>query len=271
VALTEYQRKICRLIAANRKEQGAAYVAGGVALNTLIDAPRVSLDIDLFHDTDEALDRTWVADRALLLSHGYGIEVLRERTSFVEAMISLEQDEVLMQWARDSAFRFFPLVEDEDFGLTLHPFDLATNKVLALASRLEVRDWIDLINCHDKIQPLGYLVWSACGKDPGFNPKSLLLEAARTSRYSTDEVSALSFDGPVPDAGELSRRWHEMLKEAKLIVDRLPIEEADKCVLDSTGALFTGGIQDLEQAIDQGGLLFHTGNIQGALPRIVHP
>lgn len=271
MALTEYQRKICRLIASNRKEQGAGYVAGGVALNTVLDAPRVSLDIDLFHDTEEALNKTWDADRELLTSHGYSIDILRERTSFIEAMISLEQDEVLMQWARDSAFRFFPLVEDEDFGLTLHPFDLATNKVLALASRLEVRDWIDLINCHDKIQPLGYLVWSACGKDPGFNPKSLLLEAARTSRYSTGEVSALSFDGPVPDAGELSRQWHEMLKEANLLIDRLPVDEADKCVLDSKGTLFMGSIEDLEHALDQGVLLFHTGTIHGALPRIVNP
>ena len=36
------------------------------------------------------------------------------------------------------SFRFFPLVEHEELGLTLHPFGLATNKVLALIGRLEV-------------------------------------------------------------------------------------------------------------------------------------
>ncbi len=79
-----------------------------------------------------------------------------------------------MQWSRDSAFRFFPLVRHDELGLTLHPFDLATNKVLALIGRLEARDWIDVINCHDRIQPLGYLAWAACGKDPGFSPASVL-------------------------------------------------------------------------------------------------
>src|SRR5262245_44561303 len=33
-------------------------------------------------------------------------------------------------------YRFFPLLEHPDFGLTLHPFDLASNKVLGLAGRL---------------------------------------------------------------------------------------------------------------------------------------
>ena len=53
---------------------------------------------------------------------------------------SRDRESVLLQWVKDSAFRFFPLVEHADFGLTLHPFDLATNKVLALVGRLEVRD-----------------------------------------------------------------------------------------------------------------------------------
>jgi hypothetical protein len=45
-----------------------------------------------------------------------------------------------MEWARDSAFRFFPLVENSELGLVLHPFDLAVNKVLALVGRGEARD-----------------------------------------------------------------------------------------------------------------------------------
>ena len=33
-----------------------------------------------------------------------------------------------------------PLVRHDELGLVLHPFDLATNKALALIGRLEVRD-----------------------------------------------------------------------------------------------------------------------------------
>jgi hypothetical protein len=68
---------------------------------------------------------------------------------------SVGTDSVLVQWARDSAYRFFPLVEHSTFGLTLHPLDLATNKLLAIVGRREVRDWIDIVECHDKVQPLG--------------------------------------------------------------------------------------------------------------------
>lgn len=170
MALTPFQRRVCRLIARHRIESGESYVAGGAALNELLASPRLSRDIDLFHDTDSALASTWSQDRALLLAHGFDVRIVRDLPAPVEAEIALGPDAVLMEWARDSAFRFFPLVTHPDFGLTLHPIDLATNKVLALVGRLEARDWIDLILCSEQVQPLGYLAWAACGKDPGFSP-----------------------------------------------------------------------------------------------------
>ena len=39
--------------------------------------------------------------------------------AFVEARVSNATETVLVQWPRDSAFRFFPLVEHETFGLTV--------------------------------------------------------------------------------------------------------------------------------------------------------
>jgi hypothetical protein len=149
MALTGFQQSLCRLIAANRLQQGEAYVAGGVALNLLTGGRRISRDIDLFHDTLEALDATWQADRKLLQNHGYQIRSVHERPGYVEAVVSKGSETVLMQWTRDGAFQFFPLVRHEEVGLVLHPLDLATNKVLALAGRLEIRGWIDLITCHE--------------------------------------------------------------------------------------------------------------------------
>ena len=55
MALTDYQRGVCRLLAENRIRSGESYVAGGAALNELLRAPRLSRDIDLFHDTEQAL------------------------------------------------------------------------------------------------------------------------------------------------------------------------------------------------------------------------
>ncbi|NQU10583.1 hypothetical protein HQ590_07330 [bacterium] len=269
MALTEFQRGICRLIAAQRVAQGESYVAGGVALNTVLAAPRLSRVIDLFHDTDEALAATYAVDRQLLESHQYQVEVIRERIGFVEAVVRRQQDSVLLQWARDSAYRFFPLVEHADFGLVLHPYDLATNKVLALVGRLEARDWVDLIHCAERIQPLGYLVWGACGKDPGFSPRAILEQAGRTSRYSAAELAALAFAGPAPDAADLSQRWHRLLQEAADIVRTLPPDEVGRGVVDRAGALFTGNLASLRRALARQDVRFHAGSVRGALPRLL--
>lgn len=265
MALTELQRSICRLIAQNRIASGESYVAGGVALNEALRAPRVSRDIDLFHDTSEALDATWAADRSLLEREGFQIEILRELRGFVQVLVRGLGDSVKMEWVRDSAYRFFPLQADPTLGVTLHPFDLATNKILALVGRLEVRDWVDAIGSHDHVQPLGYLAWAACGKDPGFSPSSIL-EFASRSRYSEAEVSELAFHGTPPDAGDLSRRWRAMIEDAKRIVAILPSPEVGKAVLADSGELCRDAPQSLGENLSAGRIRFHGGRIRGALP-----
>jgi hypothetical protein len=121
MALTEFQRTICRLIPAERLRSGESYIARAVPLNVFTEASRISRDIDLFHDTSKAVEVSWNADRTLLVSHGYLVKVQNERTGFVEAEVSRHDETVEMQWTADSAFRFFPLIEHPDFGLTLHP------------------------------------------------------------------------------------------------------------------------------------------------------
>jgi hypothetical protein len=268
MALSELQRSVCRLLAGNRIASGESYVAGGVALNEALAAARISLDVDIFHDTDDAVSASWAADRMLLESGGYQVRVLREGRHFVEAEVSRAADRIRLEWARDSAFRFFPLQAHDELGLTLHPFDLATNKVLALVGRLEVRDWVDVIMTDERLQPLGYLAWAASAKDPGFGPAAILEVAARSARYSAEEVSLLAFAGDPPDAAALSRSWHRMLDEAGEVVRMLPPEEVGTCVLDDAGGLFRGAAKELRQALDGSRLSFHRGRIRGALPRL---
>lgn len=269
MAVTGFQRTVCRLLAANRLERGESYVAGGTALNLLAGGARISRDIDLFHDTGEALDAAWDADHRLLADNGYEVRVVRERPGYVEAVVALRNDRVLIEWTRDSAFRFFPLVSHEDFGLVLHPFDLATNKVLALVGRLEIRDWIDLLTCHERIQPLGYLIWAACGKDPGFSPPAILEQAGRSGRYTMADLHGLAFDGTAPDLPALLRTWHEAQREAGEIVALLPAGRVGMCVLDRDGALYRGGSASLRKDVRSGSLSFHAGSIRGAFPRVL--
>lgn len=268
MALSDIQRQVCRLLARQRVDSGESYVAGGTALNDALEAERLSRDIDLFHDTDAALDVSWTRDRETLVEAGYQLHVVRERAGLVEARVVRGSDEVLVEWARDSAFRFFPLMEHADFGLVLHPFDLATNKVLALAGRLEPRDWVDVIVSSERLQPLGYLAWAACGKDPGFSPPGILSAAGRASRYSHDELAGLAFTGSPPDAADLGRRWHRALDEATAVVAALPPSEVGHAVLSRSGELFRGSRADIGDAFTRGELLFHPGRIKGAFPRV---
>lgn len=265
MATTQLQRRILRLLAPSRKER-ESYVAGPVTLNTLLRTPRRSQDIDLFHDTHEAVVATIAMDRRLLGDAGYDLVLLREAPTFAEAEVRLGAESTLIQWAQDSAFRFFPLIEDEELGLALSPFDLATNKVLAMAGRLEARDWIDLLTSIERVQPLGYLAWAACGKDPGFNPLSLLQEIRRGGRYSQAELDRLDLAGERLDAAALGRRWHEALAAAPPICEALPAEEVGTCVVGADDDLFRGDLAALEEALRGGDVRFHRGTLGGAWP-----
>jgi hypothetical protein len=267
MALTELQRRVCVLLADHRKRSGESYVAGGTALNQLLGSRRISRDVDLFHDTEAALAATWAADRAALAASGLRVTPVREAPSFVQAEVSDGTRTEIVQWVQDSAFRYFPLVEDPIFGLTLHPVDHATNKVLALVGRREPRDWIDVLNCHDQLQPLGYLAWAASGKDPGLSPSYIVEQAART-RYVQAELDELAFDGPAPSARDVSARWHQAIAEAREVIARLPPEHAGKCVLDHSGQLQRASPSSLERELAGGRVAFHEGRIRGAFPEV---
>lgn len=268
MALTDLQRDVCRLLAQRRIQGGESYLAGGSTLNELLGASRLSRDLDLFHDTEAAVSLSFEADAALLLHAGFSVAKTREARGFVEAEIRRDGMSARIEWSRDSAFRFFPLLAHSELGLVLHPFDLATNKVLALVGRLEVRDWVDVIECDLRLQPFGYLAWAASGKDPGFSPSFLVDRAARQGRYSAIEVAELDFAGPHPDAGELSQRWHAILDEARQVVDLLPPAAAGSCILDGSLALCRLESPALAAALASGQLHFHPGRIGGALPTV---
>jgi hypothetical protein len=187
----------------------------------------------------------------------------------VEAEARRGDDSVVIQWAHDSAYRFFPLLQNDELGLTLHPFDLATSKVLALVGRVEPRDFVDTLTCDSEVQPLGYPAWAACGKDPGFSPTAILELAAQTARYTEAELRGLDYDGKAPDAASLAQRWRTVLETAREIVGLLPAEEAGWAVLTKDGVPYRGAPTALREAISRNELGYHEGSIRGAFPRIV--
>src|SRR4029077_17793718 len=114
----------------------------------------------------------------------------------------------------DSAFRFFPVEADPDLGYCLHRADLATNKVLALAGRHEVRDYLDVLFLHRDYLSLGALCWAACGKDQGYNPASLLDMARRHVCYRQEQLDVGQLREPLR-LTDLKQQWNEAAAQAE--------------------------------------------------------
>ena len=268
MAVTAFQSEVLKRIARSRIDGGETYIAGGLALNHLLKRPRVSSDVDVFNSSYEALERAADHDCEVLRLAGYDIRVTRRRDYIVEVVASRDDGSTELQWVQDSAYRFFPLVEDELLGLTLHPFDLATNKLLALAGRRVPRDWVDTITCSEDIQSLGLLAWAANGKDPGLTPNYILEMCMRTT-YSRPEFELAIRNASDYDLSELSRKWHEMIWRARETVKLLPPDEVGKVVLTREGEIFRGDDEALKSALAVGEVVFHEGTIGGAWPTII--
>lgn len=142
--------------------------------------------------------------------------------------------------------------------------------MLALGGRLEIKDWIDSIYASKNIQHLAFLIYAACGKDPGFSPMALLNEAGRSARYSFEEFNTeLVFEAETPDFSELTRQWKSCLAEAKEIVKTLPAKHAGECVLDSNLTLYEfSTMEELAESVRRDKLFFHQGRIKGVWPTV---
>ncbi len=64
--ITKFQSDVLRLLAAQRSPD--SYIAGGVAINS--EGPRISADIDIFHDSAARLESAVKADEAALTDGG---------------------------------------------------------------------------------------------------------------------------------------------------------------------------------------------------------
>lgn len=71
MALTQIQKDIMASIAGKRSD--SSYIAGGLVLN--MDWPRVSDDIDIFHDTDEEIGSAANADIKKPSADGFKVSV----------------------------------------------------------------------------------------------------------------------------------------------------------------------------------------------------
>jgi hypothetical protein len=216
------------VLAGNRSEE--SHFAGGIVLNAAGDSARFSHDFDIFHELAEEVTRASQRDVESLRQAGFQVETpsrygeWEKETTFRKAKVSRDDEILEIDWAADSAFRFFPIESDPVLGWRLHRFDVATNKALALSARTETRDYVDIVELN-KTFPLAAICWAACGKDPGFSPLSLLKMMRRFAKVDPaklEEIQARKLD-PIA----LKMAWIEMSDEAEAKMIRLADERPD--------------------------------------------
>ncbi|MCX6938557.1 MAG: hypothetical protein NTU80_11805 [Verrucomicrobia bacterium] len=154
------------LIAQHRNPD--SYVAEASALHRDPLSPRYSEDVDIFHDPTVRVRDFAAQDLATLRAAGLAVHWDTEHETFLRAWVAdpATGERIKLEWARDSAFRFFPVEPDPILGYRLHWADLATNKILAGAGRMVIRDFIDLVFLNDGWLPLGALAWPHPPKTP---------------------------------------------------------------------------------------------------------
>ncbi|MDZ4402690.1 nucleotidyl transferase AbiEii/AbiGii toxin family protein [Prosthecobacter sp.] len=224
--LTSFQKDVLAVIAGNRSED--SHFAGGLVLNAAEDSPRFSHDFDIFHELAEQVAGSSNLDVSSLKRAGFQVTLQSgnwdEPCSFRKAVVTKGDDKVEIDWAADSAFRFFPIERDPLLGWRLHLFDMATNKALALAARSVTRDYIDIVELH-KTYPLPAIIWAACGKDPGYSPMLLLEMMRRFARIHPDKISAIQ--ARQIDQVALKIAWTDMHVYAEEEMTRLADTQPD--------------------------------------------
>ena len=262
VPLTELQRDI--LATVNRHRTPESYLAGGAAIHFAPHSLRYSSHLDFFHDSVARVAAAYAADSEVLTAAGFEIETEISQPGFLRAIVRLGSETTRLDWARDSAWRFMPPVQDALGGYVLHNVDLAINKTLALVGRDEPRDFVDIIYLHEQVLPLAALVWATAGKDPGFSPRSLLELLKRRGHVRPEEVARLDLAKPF-DVVAAKRVWLDALDAAEAFVRTRPADEAG-CLYYSLGraAFVLPGADD-----SVGDVVPHFGRPGGVIPRAV--
>jgi hypothetical protein len=261
MALTEFQKEILKLLAANRSPDSV--FAGGSTLNR--DRARFSQDFDIEHFSSQAVRESFARDQATLTIAGYAVEETpqsRPHQGFAEAIVKGVNGLTLVDWTYDTAVRFYPVIQDPNFGWRLHDIDLAVNKVLAMAGRREARDYYDVMMLHRSGLHLASLAWAACGKDPGLVPELVLDEITRHSNYTLEEMQDVVGSDESIDVVTMKRGLLHAIHEARELFAGLPLNQAGHLYVDRVGDI---KMPDVEK-VKSGEYILHAARIGGAWP-----
>ncbi len=244
-----------------------SHVAGSIPLHISPESERESRDIDLFHDAMTAMHASCSADISALRAAGFVVDQSNAWSDhFRRAVVhdGIGADPVEIDWAVDAAWRFYPPIPDDLLGWRLHDVDLACNKALALAGRSETRDLVDIIAWARRFD-LAAICWAACGKDPGFNPLSLLEQMRRNARIDPGQLVMLKARSI--DPLRIKQDWLRTADTAELAITALADAQTDL----ETGIVFVDRAgswswPDPRRSLIDQGLAIHRPSVGGCIP-----
>ncbi len=257
--LGDFEKEVLLVLAAQRSPD--SYVGGATILHQSSSSPRSSEDVDLFHDEEVAVNTAASADLEVLQRAGFAVEVMRPQAGFIRAIVTRAGHSTKIEWVWDTAFRFFPVEPDPQLGWRLNFWDAATNKLLAFAGRMKLRDYLDVMYLHEHHLHMGALAWAAAGKDPGLNAEWIIDWGGRQARLNQQGTAKLRLIQPV-DLQALRERWQYAAEESLALFEKLPPTERGCFYLDASGR----PVCPDPTSPDFAKLTRHYGTVKGAWP-----
>lgn len=165
--LTPGQQNILRLLG-RLPDISHFYLTGGTALAEFYLGHRRSYDLDLFTVQETLIRPVSLQAEQYLQEQGWPVRVTRRFATFVEMVVTVEGEDVRLDFALDTPFRFSS-PEPSVYGVPINDLqDLTAEKVLAYYGRTEMRDAVDLYFLLRQSSP-ETLMDLAAQKDRGFD------------------------------------------------------------------------------------------------------
>ena len=203
------------------KDSDQFYLTGGTALAHFYLKHRQSNDLDFFTSVEEIMDPFSHQLETHLAAKGFECTRQRAFHSFIELIVSWQGETTLIHLALDPTFRFGPAKESSEYPrLKIDNLaDIASNKLLALFGRANLRDFIDVYFLVQKEHFVKKkLMEMAVRKDPGFDLYWLGVAFERIHTFRPDAPDMLLLLEPVKlrELENFFDEWRtEIIKELK--------------------------------------------------------
>lgn len=213
--MDDLHARLARLGLSAAAEHGFV-LAGGYAVQAHGFLQRISDDVDLFtNKADPAEFHAAVqAVRRAFASDGLDVELPKTADTFARFVVTDEAGrstkvEMGYDWRAEP-----PTVLD--FGPVLHPDDAVANKVSAIFSRAEARDYVDVVAALSSGRyTTERLLSMAEERDPGFD-RGMFAHALRAAeRWDPDDYKAYGLDDAAVNAlHDTLRAWADDIERA---------------------------------------------------------